>query len=304
MSVLKGKLENFQVPDGHDVYNPTIPFMYNGREIVAIRLEPRINEFASIVVFYQKDGKNRWVRDHKLPSFSMQDPFITKTRNEYILGGVKVTPNPNFPNESNYSTVIYVGKSLENMFLYYESPNKMKGIRILELENRKIAVFSRPQVLSSKDPMGRGRIAFALIDNLTQITVGIQRAEIIEGLYKDEEWGGCNEVHELDNGDLGILGHIAYFDEKGNRHYHVTTFEFNPTTKKVSNHRVIVKREIFPKGIKVKRQDLEDVLYPGGIRKIATSDKYEVFVGISDTSSGKVEIGSPFSSTPKLKLHS
>jgi hypothetical protein len=54
----------------------------------------------------------------------------------------------------------------------------------------------------------------------------------LQGQFVAEEWGGANEVHLLKNGYLGVIGHIACFDQYKNKHYYSMVFAFNPKTKK------------------------------------------------------------------------
>lgn len=257
----KGVLEKFMIPEGYEVYNPTAPFNYNSREILAARVEPVANQFASTVKFFAKNQDGIWKQDITLPEFEMQDPFITKVGEEYVFGGVQVVLDPANKILLEYATVLYYGKSLESLNFLYKSQPRMKGIRLLELQNGKIGLFTRPQVVSEKDPLGRGRIAFTFIDNLHQIAEGVEKAEIIDGLYGEKEWGGSNEVYELENGSIGVLGHKAHYDETNFKHYYIKVFEFNPITKEVITYKIVLKRDAFPPEVRSVETDLYDILY-------------------------------------------
>ena len=63
-------------------------------------------------------------------------------------------------------------------------------------------------------------------------------------------WGGVNEVHLLKGGlALGALGHIACFDDEGNRHYYPMTFALDPDTgRQVSPMKIIAARRYLAPG--------------------------------------------------------
>ena len=94
----------------------------------------------------------------------------------------------------------------------------MKDLRLVELQDGSIGVFTRPQ----GEKGGRGKIGFTRVASLEELSIDqINKAPLLEGQFVDEEWGGCNEIHLLPNGILGVLGHIACFDEQGDRHYYL-----------------------------------------------------------------------------------
>lgn len=299
-----GVVEKFTLPTGYDAYNSTPAFNYNGKQVLAARVEPIHNEHDSRVMFFYKTRKQTWKIHRNLPNFQLQDPFITKIGGEYVLGGVEIISVSPAKDWSEYRTVLYKGKELESLNSFYQGPILMKGLRLVELKNGKIALFTRPQVPSQKDMHGRGRIAFSLIKSLDEISAGIENAQIIDGLFSDLEWGGANDVYELEDGNIGVLGHKAFFDENNNRHYYTIAFEINPDTSKLVGYKTVVKRESFPESVKTKRHDLFNVLYTGGISRMVRENYYELFVGISDSAVGSIEIESPFSCVPRLNLQS
>lgn len=120
----------------------------------------------------------------------------------------------------------------------------------------------------------------------------MEQAPLLEGQFIDEQWGGANEPHLLANGLVGVLGHIASFDEEGNRHYYPMVFALNPETGDISDIELIATRSHFLPG-PAKRPDLIDVVFSGGLVRKAdgTADMY---AGISDAEAQKITIIDPF----------
>ena len=72
-------------------------------------------------------------------------------------------------------------------------------------------------------------------------------ARIFDTHFLPEEWGGANQVNLLEDGRLGVLGHIAYRDEN-HLHYHSMSFLFDPETIRDVNS--YLEPELPPVGIK------------------------------------------------------
>ena len=165
----------------------------------------------------------------------------------------------------------------------------MKDIRLVELPNDKVGVFTRPQ----GEIGGRGTIGFCTINSLEELNAKkINSADLLNNQFLDEEWGGVNEVHLLENNLLGVLGHIAAFDQEDNRHYYPMSFALNYSTEKASDIKIIAQRSDLPEG-PAKREDLKDVLFSGGLVRKDTG-LAELYLGVSDVEAYKLEIEDPF----------
>lgn len=273
--------------DGRDVYNITAPFDVDGKKVIAARVEERHSEFSK-VMFFVNSGET-WEPLKGAPVFNLQDPFIAKIHGEIVFGGVDVYPNEDSPGMLHWRTFFYRGKSIFKLKYFAKGPEGMKDIRLVELQDGKIGIFTRPQGKIG----GRGKIGFTVIDTLDELSSEvIEKAPLIENQFIDEEWGGVNEVHLLKNGKIGVLGHIARFDEEGNRHYYPMVFMFDPVTRKASPIRIIAARKNFAEG-EFKRTDLINVVFSGGL--IRRGDGYaELYVGVSDAEAHKIVIPDPF----------
>ncbi|MCM2305368.1 MAG: DUF1861 family protein, partial [Elusimicrobia bacterium] len=273
---------------GRDAYNPTAPFRttFRGRkvEVLAARVEARDSE-ESETIFFEK-SRGRWRPLAGAPRLKLQDPFVAKIGGELVLGGVET-----FPKDGGlgYRTVFHRGASLSKLKRFAVGPDGMKDIRLAELPGGKLLVVTRPQ----GEIGGRGKIAMTVLDGLGALEPGaISRAEIFEGLFRPDEWGGANELHLLKDGRVGVLGHIARFDETGGRHYYPMAFTVDPATGRRSPMKILLERGRLPAGAS-KRPDLEDVLFSGGLIR-GKNGTAALYVGAGDAEAYRVEIEDPF----------
>ncbi len=165
----------------------------------------------------------------------------------------------------------------------------MKDLRLVELPCGGIGVFTRPQ----GDKGGRGKIGYTRAAALADLTVDlIEEAPLLEDQFIEEDWGGANELHRLANGWIGVLGHVACFDELRDRHYYPMVFALNPETGQYTDMELIAERSEFLPG-EAKRPDLVDVVFSGGLvrNKDGTADLY---AGISDAEAQRLTIRDPF----------
>jgi hypothetical protein len=279
---------NFTGVGGRDVYNITAPFIDEGREVVIGRVEERHSEFSQVFFFSQTNQV--WAPREHTHTYNLQDPFMTHIHGELIFGGVEVITASDNPNIIvTWITQFYRGYNIDSLCHFASGPGTMKDIRLIELADGRIGVFTRPQGKKG----GRGKIGFTVIPSLDELNEEtFVNADILQDQFTPEEWGGANEVHLLSNGWVGVLGHIACFDNKKNKHYYSMVFALNPTTLERSPLKIIAVRDDFPEGPE-KRPDLEDVIFSGGlIRK--SNGRAELSVGVSDAEAYKIEIPDPF----------
>lgn len=272
-----------------DVYNPTAPFKatMNGRavEVMAGRVEARDSESAETMFFEKSGGK--WKPLVGAPVFQTQDPFVTKVGNELIVGGVETFPRPG--GGLGYRTAFRRGSDLASLKPFTTGPEGMKDIRLLSLPDGKLLVMTRPQGAIG----GRGKIGMTVIDGLEALNPeSIAKATVYEDLFVTEEWGGANELHLLNNGLVGVLGHVAKFDGDGNRHYYPMAFAINPKTGHRSPMKILLERSNLPAG-EFKRPDLKDVLFSGGLIR-GPGGKAELYVGAGDAEVYRASIEDPF----------
>lgn len=270
-----------------DVYNITAPFETEAGLVIAGRVEARDSEHSKVLFFKEtKDGK--WQPLENAPVFQLQDPFVTKIDNQIILGGVKIFPKKNQPDLLDWKTCFYKGSNLSNLKLFFEGPIGMKDIRLKQLDSKKILLLTRPQGKVG----GKGKIGAIILENLSDLSIErIEKAKILEDMFLESEWGGANEIHQLDETIAGVLGHIANFDSEGNRHYYSMIFNLNLETLEYSSLKIIAERKDFIEGVS-KRPDLKDVVFSGGLTR--NGKKTELYVGTSDAEAQRIKMEDPF----------
>lgn len=282
----------FAGTDNRDVYNIAAPFEDEGETVMAGRVEHRDSEQSEIFFFVRRG--DLWHPREGAPVFPLQDPFHTRINGELIVGGVETYPHPHKEGHLGWRTVFYKGPNVARLQWFFSGPDFMKDLRLVQLADGGIGVFTRPQGVKG----GRGKIGYTQVKTLEELTHDVvHEAPILEGQFLDEEWGGCNEIHVLTNGLLGVLGHIARYDEKGHRHYYPMIFVFDPKTRKYSDIEIIAERADFIDG-PAKREDLVDVVFSGGLIRHpdGTADLY---AGISDAEAHKITIKDPFAEYEK-----
>ncbi|TSB45108.1 MTP-1 family protein [Alkalicoccobacillus porphyridii] len=277
----------FQGVGNRDVYNISAPFLEQGKEMIAGRVESRDSEWSE-VYFFERKG-DAWTPVEDAPVYSLQDPFFTKISGELVIGGVEVFPHPEIKDALAWRTIFYKGQDINNLELVFKGPDGMKDLRLIELADGSIGVFTRPQ----GEKGGRGKIGYMSVRSLEELTINkVEQAPLLDGQFTEDEWGGCNELHLLENGYVGILGHIACFDKYDNRHYYPMAFAFDPATNTFTDMKIIAQRADFLPG-EAKRLDLEDVVFSGGlIRK--GSGRAVLYAGISDAEAQRIELEDPF----------
>ncbi len=269
-----------------DIYNITAPFIDNGIETLAGRVEDRKSELSK-VMFFQKYG-DIWCHIVDSPVFNLQDPFFTNIKGELIIGGVQIFPNDINGKIDSWRTVMYKGKDIFNLKLFFIGPDDMKDLRIVELKSGQIGIFSRPQGIKG----GKGKIGFTKVDTIDHLSIGIiNNASLLKDFFDESEWGGTNAVYPLLDDYVGVLGHIACFDEDKNLHYYSMSFIFNTETSEYSDVKILAERSDFLPG-ESKRPDLNDVIFSGGM--ILNDKKAFLYTGVSDTESQIIEINNPF----------
>lgn len=283
-----GKLIEFGGFNGKDIYNITAPFVIGDKKIIAGRVESRETEHDSKTCFFEEQG-GVWIPAPHTPTFDIQDPFVTKIGQELIFGGVKLIELEENQQGFYYRTEFFRGENLETLTPFAEGPPNMKDIRVLSLPSGEIAVFTRPQGTIG----GRGKIGFMIVPGLEVLaTTDFLKANIIEGQFRDDEWGGANELYLLKDGRIGVSCHIGYLDNENMKHYYATAFIFDPQTETASPLRVIATRNNFPP-TPAKRPELDDIVFPSSLVRHEDGTA-TLYAGLSDTAAGLMTIPDPF----------
>lgn len=294
MPLRKGKIIRLEGVEGMDAYNPSVPFkIKKGESFIAVRVEKRDafwkdKDYLPRTCFFAEVKENEvWKLAEGLPVFYMEDPFVCFINDELVLGGVEVFKKFG---KHKFRTVFFKGKDIYNLKKFAAGPDMMKDIRLVELFDGKIGVFTRPQ----GGIYGKGRIGFKIINSLEELNdeSKIWDAKIIRNHFCENEWEGTNEARVIENGLVGVLAHRALMDNQRNRYYKAITFTLDPQKMRVSSSKVIAKRSDFPE-IRAKSSKLENVIFPSGLKK--KGSVYDLYVGVSDSASGvKEKIKNPY----------
>lgn len=271
-----------------DVYNITAPFLDEGEKVIAGRVESRFSERSEVMFFVERGGQ--WVVRDGAPVFELQDPFVASIRGELVFGGVEVYFDSDDPHYvTSWRTVFYRGRSIRELKPFAKGPLTMKDIRLIDLQNGRIGVFTRPMPVGDARAM-IGYVEIGELDELTEEAMG--RAELLYGQFLKVEWGGANEAHLLKGGRIGVLGHIARMDEGNIRHYYPMAFAFHPASGAHTPIKLIAARDMFPDG-PAKRPDLKDVLFSGGLHR-HDDGTATLYTGVSDAEAHRIVIEDPF----------
>ncbi|WP_390409124.1 DUF1861 family protein [Lacticaseibacillus jixiensis] len=169
----------------------------------------------------------------------------------------------------------------------------MKDIRLVELADGRIGIFSRPR---DKDVLAKygseSMVGFTIIDSLDQLSSQvIQDAEYLPGLFSDNEWGGCNQAFLLEDGQIGVLGHVSYLED-GTSVYMNMSFVLDPVTREYHDYHLIATRASFPQG-PAKQPALTDCAFTSGM-VVRDDGLVDLYSGINDVQEGRTAIPYPF----------
>jgi len=287
----EGKKLSFSDVSEFDVTNISAPFRIGNATVIAGRVEAREASSDSHIVFFEEEN-SLWVPTNGAPILQLEDGFATHIGDETVFGGVEVYPNPTATDSQHigYRTVFYRGYDFPTLQKFAVGPDMMKDIRLVRLANDRIGVCTRPQ----GGQYGKGKIGYIELQHAKDINAqNILNAKIIENQFVPEEWGGANELHPLQDGSIGVIGHIAYQDEQGGKHYYAMSFVYDPEAHHALPIEIIATRKNFPAG-PAKTSDLADIVFPGGLVRHGDGSA-TLYAGLSDTEAGSITIPDPFS---------
>lgn len=267
-----------------DVYNISSSFYWKDETYILGRMEPRESELSDVGIFRKVSNLNYELTKYVLPL--LQDPFFAYVDKELFIGGTELFINRE-KQINGWHTSIYNASDFNNIFRLMTAPCQMKDVRIFQ--DGKFYVFTRPQGKEAK----LGRIGMEVFSNADELyRVYLNDAKLFSNQFDDFSWGGVNQILKLKNGWLGILGHIATMSEGDVRHYYAMTFALNPIDRKETCMKIICERSDFPDG-EAKRQDLVDVIFPGGIVRNPDGTA-SIYTGLSDAEAYRINIEDPF----------
>lgn len=301
--IQEAALLKFHGVDGYDVYNCSVPFIWNGKRYIYGRVERRAEWMRSLVRLFEETGKDEWSLVPESMVYQLEDPYISIINRELILGGTHVRISG--AKLDTYYGYFYRGTKLEDLYYFTTGPEYMKDIRLVELADGRIGVFSRPRNDNIMKKHGsESMIGFSVIHSLEELTAEvIQNAPFIEGLFADGEWGGCNQAYLLDSGNIGVIGHLSYsyVDTTGEKQssYMNMSFVLEPETLTVHDYKIIGTRDCYRNG-PAKLPHLSDCAFTSGI-VMREDGRADLYSGIGDCVEGRIVIDYPFEGYGKIK---
>ncbi|MBE9916905.1 DUF1861 family protein [Paenibacillus donghaensis] len=281
----------FRGVEGFDVYNPSIPFEWNGKRYMYGRVERRQEWARSWVRLFEQSGPDEWTVVPDTMIYQLEDPYISVIDKQLVLGGTHVRYN--LGRLDTFYGYFYKGRDLHDLFYFTTGPDNMKDIRLVELQGGKIGVFSRPRSEEVRKEFGsESLVGFTVIDSLDDLSREvIENAPYIRGLFGKDEWGGCNQAYLLESGKIGVIGHICYAQGDQSTYMNMA-FVLDPQTNQFSDLKIIGTRPCYPDG-PAKKAHLTDCAFTAGI-EMRPDGKFNLYSGIGDTEAARIVIDYPF----------
>lgn len=279
-----GELIQLHGVDGQDGYNPSMPVTGDHQAFTYVRVEPRDLPLSSWSVPFYAIGTNEWHIDNDLPMWRIEDPFTARIGGVLVVGGVRILAKRG--SRVMWETIFLRGESAENLTEFARSPLYMKDVRLVELEDGRIGVFTRP---FSTEHISRP-VGYTEIDKLDDLCMEVmENAPLLDAQPVEAQWWGVNAVYPLAGGKLGVLAHIATWNDI-NRYYYPIVFVFDRETREiVDGPRIIADRSCFP-AYDARQPDLKDVVFPGWIDR----ERGYFYAGLSDAAIGVMPLADPF----------
>jgi hypothetical protein len=288
--------------EGYDVYNPSIPFEWEGKMYMFGRVEHRHEWARSWVRLFENTGKDEWTLVPDSMIYQLEDPYVQCIGDTLVLGGTHVRYKQS--KIDTFYGYFYRGTNIHNMYYFTTGPDYMKDIRLVELLDGRVGVFSRPRNEEVRKRFGsESMIGFAVVDSLDELTAEvIENATYIPGLFDNDEWGGCNQAYMLDSGMIGVIGHKSYktLNEDGSQilSYMNFSFVFDPEKHEAKDVKIIATRPCYPPG-PAKTPELVDCAFTAGI-VMRNDGKVDLYSGIGDCEVGRIVIDYPFEGYGKI----
>lgn len=286
----------FKGVEGYDVYNPSIPFEWKGTRYLFGRVERRAEWARSWVRLFTESGPDQWTLVPDSMIYQLEDPYVSLIGDQLVMGGTHVRFKQGAID--TYYGYFYKGEQIDDLVYFTTGPDRMKDIRLVELLDGRIGVFSRPRNDEVRAKYGsESVIGFTVIDSLDELTAElVENAPVIPGLFAAGEWGGCNQAYALADGNIGVIGHkcCTEYAEDGSftRVYLNFSFVLDVAAHLPHAQRIIGTRTCYPPG-PAKKPSLTDCAFTSGI-VMRKDGKVDLYSGIGDTQAGRIVIDYPF----------
>lgn len=299
----EGQLLRFEGVQGRDVYNCSVPFEQNGKLYVLGRVEKRSEWANSTCYLFEQKADGVWYKVPEFDALPIEDPFYTEINGESVVIGTHVLKECG--KVKTYYGYFYRGKDIFNLKYFTTGPSYMKDIRLVQLPEGRVGIFSRPRSEEIKKKYGsESRVGYTVVSALDDITADIiQNANYIENFFEIDEWGGVNQAFYLAKHLIGVIGHQCYADKLdcgGDKAVYINTaYVVDVVLKTVKQKQIIATRRDYPE-YPSKTAGLTDCAFTSGVSDIV-NPRVKLYSGLSDSAQGVVEIDNPFVEYLNLK---
>jgi hypothetical protein len=296
VKIYESALLRFSGAEGFDVYNCSIPFEWQGKQYIFGRVEKREDFANSVVRLFEQTGRDEYAVVPGSMIYPLEDPYVAVIHGEMIMGGTHVRKSRG--ELDAFYGYFYRGSRPEWMTHFTAGPANMKDIRLVQLRDGRVGVFSRPRGPHVEAVYGSGSvIGFAVIDSVDELCAKIiENAPVIPDLFGRGEWGGCNQCYLLNDGRVGVIGHRSCKekDETGVEQlvYVNIAFIFDPVSHTASGMKIIGDKGCYPP-TEAMREDLRDCAFTSGI-VMRPDGKADLYSGLGDVAEGRITIDPPF----------
>lgn len=280
--------------ENDDVYNCSIPFIYEGKKYIFGRVEDHDAWATSHVYLFVETAPDVFEVAPGSHKQRLEDPFIAIINGEMIFGGVYVLKSKGQP--YTYHTAYFRGTDPNDLFYFTTGPDYMKDIRLVQMPDG-IGVFSRPD----------GYVGFTKISSIDELDAKVIAEAPIIDYISDGGYGGVNQAYYLDSGLIGLIGHMVYpklnAEGKMERVYMNTASVFDPETRKTVMHKIIGTRRCYPASDRMRMSNygvyLDDTAFTSGI-VMRDDGRVDLYSGLSDALEGRAVIDYPFEGYGKI----
>lgn len=283
------------IDEGYDVYNCSIPFIYEGKKYIYGRVELHDQWAQSKICLFSESAPDEFQLTENSEYYHLEDPFISVVNNKLIMGGVSVIKTRG--KIKSFFCPFYQGESPEQMQYFTTGPLGMKDIRLVQIPNG-IGVFTRPG----------GRVGFTVIKDISELDDKIISEAPLIDFIDGDGYGGMNQCYYLSSGMIGALGHMVYpkINNKGEteRVYVNVAAIFDPETRKTLGTKIIGTRYSYPESDHIKISPdtgvaLDDTAFTTGL-VMRDDGKVDLYSGLSDALEGRITIDYPFEGYGKI----
>lgn len=175
----------------------------------------------------------------------------------------------------------------------------MKDIRLVQLADKRIGVFSRTKTETY------ACIGFTVINALQELTAKVIDAARPLSVLHAGAWGGVNQAYLLSSGKIGCIAHYSYnakdSSDKPISVYVNYAFVLDPETYEADIEKIIGTRSCYPP-YPVKADKLIDCAFSTGI-VMRDDGKCDLYSGLGDTGEGRITIDYPFEGYGEIVNH-